>query len=310
MAFIRYCVITVVLAICMHTTKAQTVYYPVGSSQLLKATVQDVAMLLQQAITGSQFTIQEYTIAPTSGIVLHYNENGFAHNQQCIVKSNGQSLITFTAPQDNGLIFGVYEYLQNLGFRFYQPGSIWQITPTLSSPYKNIDTLYTTQYKYKSWFISGGYRAWAMDKTINYTWDIYGGENGYNWALYQRRNGMFSQYSFKGHRADIVNGDYLNTIKNNVCYIAEHNGQRTASTQSVPDVNNANAVNLWYTTIEKKYTASLQPTAVNQSTINFKRNSEYSNYHIGIEVPDGSQWGNTNKYIVCDRGSRTYKCSY
>ncbi|MBP6431810.1 MAG: DUF4838 domain-containing protein [Ferruginibacter sp.] len=283
----------------MHTTKAQTVYYPVGSSQLLKATVQDVAMLLQQAITGSQFTIQEYTIAPTSGIVLHYNENGFAHNQQCIVKSNGQSLITFTAPQDNGLIFGVYEYLQNLGFRFYQPGSIWQITPTLSSPYKNIDTLYTTQYKYKSWFISGGYRAWAMDKTINYTWDIYGGENGYNWALYQRRNGMFSQYSFKGHRADIVNGDYLNTIKNNVCYIAEHNGQRTASTQSVPDVNNANAVNLWYTTIEKKYTASLQPTAVNQSTINFKRNSEYSNYHIGIEVPDGSQWGNTNKLQAC-----------
>jgi hypothetical protein len=304
MAFIRCCVITVVLAICMLITKAQTVYFPVGSSQLLKATAQDVAMLLQQAIAGSQFTIQEYTSIPVNGIVLQYNDNNIFHNQQCKVKSNGQSLITFTAQQDNGLIFGVYEYLQNLGFKFYQPGSLWQITPTLSSAYKNLDTVYTSQYKYKSWFISGGYRAWAMDKAVNYTWDIYGGENGHNWALYQRRNGMFGQYSFKGHRADIVTGDYLNTIKNNTCYIAEHNGLRTASSQSVPDVNNSDAVNLWRSTIEKKYTASIQPMPATQSTINFKRNSEYSSHHIGVEVPDGSQWGNTNKLQGCGSANK------
>jgi Domain of unknown function (DUF4838)/Secretion system C-terminal sorting domain len=299
MAFIRYCFITVVLAICMLFTKAQTVYYPVGSSQLLKATAQDVAMLLQQAVAGSQFTVQEYTVIPNNGIILQYNENNITHNQQCRVKSNGQSTILFSAPQDNGLIFGVYEYLQNLGFKFYQPGSLWQITPTLSSAYKNVDTLYTTQYKYKSWFISGGYRAWAMDKTINYTWDTYGGENGHNWAVYQRRNGMFGQYSFKGHRADIVTGDYFNTIKNNACYIAEHNGKRIASTQSVPDINNTAAINLWTSTIEKKYTAGLQPAPINQSTINYQRNSNYSHHHIGIEVPDGSQWGNTNTLQGC-----------
>lgn len=305
MAFIRCCVITVVLAICMLYTKAQTVYYPVGSSQLLKATAQDVAMLLQQAIAGSQFTIQEYTNTPTSGIVLMYDDNGISHNQQCRIKSNGQSVILFSAPQDNGLIFGVYEYLQNLGYKFYQPGSIWQVTPTLSSAYKNLDTLYTSQYKYKSWFISGGYRAWIMDRTINYTWDTYGGENGYNWALYQRRNSMIGQYRFAGHRADIVKGDYFTTIKNNPCYIAEYNGQRTASVQSVPDINNNDAVELWTNKIEKSYTASLQPTTIiNQNTINAKRNLNYSQYHVGIEVPDGSQWGNSNKVQGCGTANK------
>ena len=51
MAFIRNCVITAVIAFCiLQNVKAQTVYYPAQSSQLLKATAEDAATLLQKAI--------------------------------------------------------------------------------------------------------------------------------------------------------------------------------------------------------------------------------------------------------------------
>ena len=57
------------------------------SSQLLKATANDVAQLLQKAITDSTIAIEQYKTLPTTGIILIYNAtlNG---NQTCAVKSN------------------------------------------------------------------------------------------------------------------------------------------------------------------------------------------------------------------------------
>jgi len=74
MAFIRNCVITAVIVFCISlNTKAQTVYYPARSSQLLKATAADAAMLLQKAIAGSKFITQAYTTMPLTGVVFIYD---------------------------------------------------------------------------------------------------------------------------------------------------------------------------------------------------------------------------------------------
>src|SRR6188768_3966145 len=153
MAFIRYCFVVVVFVFCMVNTKAQTVGYPQLSSQLLRSTAEDAALLLQKAIPGSHFTTQAYSGSPTTGIILFYDST-ITDNQACRVESDGVSFIKFSAAQDNGLNFGLYQYLQNLGFRFYQPGSIWEMIPSLSSPFKKMDTVYTCSFKYKTWFIS------------------------------------------------------------------------------------------------------------------------------------------------------------
>ena len=196
MAFIRYLLTAVLWLLAYVNTGAQTIYYPAGSSQLLRSTAEDMAMLLQRAIAGSNFDVQQYgTAIPTNGIVLVYDD-AVTVNQTCKVKSNGSSFISFTAGQDNGLCYGVYEYLYQSGFRFYQPGTIWEITPALSSPYKNIDTVYTCRFKYKNWFISGGCNTWALDNNSNYYWDTYYGELGHQYALYQRRNNMVGAYRF------------------------------------------------------------------------------------------------------------------
>jgi hypothetical protein len=290
MAFIRNCVTTAVTVLCiLVNTKAQTIFYPAGSSQLLKTTATDAAMLLQKAVAGSKFTTQAYTTMPQAGIVFIYDTT-ISDNQACKTKSNGIDNITLAANSDNGLHFGIYQYLQQLGFRFYQPGAAWEIIPALSSAYKKLDTAYTCSYKYKTWFVSGGYGRWIMDNTaVN------------DWGVYQRRNGMLGASGFAGHRGDVMNTDYINTIKNNPCYIANFNGARNANPQSVPDIFNNAAKELWANTIEQKY--SQYKNAIYSNPILYAdiyRNFNYAYKHVGIEVPDGSQWGNSKDNDNCN----------
>jgi hypothetical protein len=292
MAFIRCAIIAASVLFCIKAG-AQTVYYPAGASQLLKETAADMAALLQKAVNSGTATTMPYTSIPASGIVLVY-DSSIAHNQSCRIESDGSSILKLSAAQDNGLVFGIYDYLRRLGFRFYQPGSIWEVTPTLSSPYKNISTTVTGSFKYRSWFISGGHNRWAMDNTTAFNWDTYFGSNGHNWALYQRSNGMNGAYRFAGHRTDIISGNYLSTIQNNPCYVACYNGSRQAGLQSVPDVNNPNATALWSNAIEQKYTQFKNTIYGNTSLYaNFYRNFSYNYGLVGLEVPDGAQWGNS-----------------
>jgi len=305
MAFIRNCYLIAVCVLCMLCTKAQTVSYPQLSSQLLKSTAEDAATLLQKAVPGSQFTIRSYTVMPSTGVIFIY-DSSITDNQSCRVESDGINFIKFYAAQDNGLCFGIYQYLQHLGFRFYQPGSIWEIIPSLNTAFRKTDTVYHSHFKYNSWFISGGHNNWAMDKDARYGWDLYFGENGHNWALYQRRNGMTGAYRFAGHREDVVTGSYLAALQNNPCYVANNNNSRAATSQSVPDINNTEAMKLWANAIEQKY---LQYRNVIYGNVNLYvnqyRNFDYSYKNIGIEVPDGAKWGNTSDNLGCN-GNKGY----
>ena len=299
MAFIRTCFVTTALVFCMICSKAQTVYYPALSSQLLKATAADMAMLLEKAINGSHFNIAEYINVPATGIILVYDST-VTNNGSCKVESNGTDRIQFIASQDNGLVFGIYQYLNERGFRFYQPGSIWEIIPVLPSPYKKLNTTYRCNFKYQGWFISGGHNRWTMDPNNEYGWDTYFGENGHNWALYQRRNGMEGNYRFTGHRGDIMTVNYLSTLQNNPCYIACHDGARIAGPQAVADINNTAAMQLWSTTIGQQY-AQFRNTIFGNRALyaNYYHNFNYNYGNIGIEVPDGAQWGNSKDNSGC-----------
>jgi hypothetical protein len=281
---------------------SQTIYYPANSSQVLRATAADLATLLQRAAsdTSTRFTTQAYGNAlPATGIILIY-DSSITDNQLCRVAGDGISRLLFTAAEDNGLVFGAYQYLHELGFKFYQPGTAWEVIPNLSTVFKKLDKTYNTAFKYKSWFISGGHRTWIMDKVTTYNWEQYIGENGHNWSLYQRRNGMLGAYRFAGHRGDIVNGSYLATLQTNPCYVASFNGSRQATNSSVPDIYNNAALQLWSGTIEQKYTQTRNSILNNRVLyVNQYRSFKYNNEYVGIEVPDGPRWGNSRDSIGC-----------
>jgi hypothetical protein len=298
MAFIRTGFLAVML-LCVYLAKAQTVTFPARSSQLLRSTAADVASLFQRAIPGSNFITTPYTSMPQSGIIFIY-DSSLSLSQYCRVESDGSTFIRFTAAEDNGLCFGIYQYLQQLGYRFYQPGSIWEVIPVLYSPFKKLDSVYSSRFKYNSWNISGGHNRWVMDNNNNYGWDSYFGENGHTWALYQRRNGMTGAYRFTGHRGDIMTGSYMSTLQNNPCYVASHDSSRHATANSVPDVNNEAAMQLWANSILQKYT-QYRNTILGNTTLylNQYRNFNYNNFNIGIEVPDAAKWGNTKDNSGC-----------
>ncbi|MBK7433314.1 MAG: T9SS type A sorting domain-containing protein [Chitinophagaceae bacterium] len=300
MAFIRTWSLTVLLAVAFGNVRAQTVYYPANASQLLKATAADMAQLLNKAMPAGRLSHTPYTQMPQNGIILLYDST-ISGNQSCRVESDGSTFIRFHAPQDNGLVYGIYQYLHQSGFRFYQPGSIWEIIPNLNTAFIPIDTLYQSAWKYKSWFISGGANRWVMDNNNEYNWDNYFGENGHNWALYQRRNGMNGAYHFSGHRGDLMTGNYLNSLVNNPCYVATYNGSRQAGAHSVPDIHSMAAMQLWSNTIRDQYDRFR--TTINGNPVlyaNYYRNFDYRYSHIGIEVPDGAQWGNSSDNGACN----------
>lgn len=305
MAFIRYYFIATLLLAGIFKMQGQIVYYPSGASTLLQTTAADMAMLMEKAVTGSTVTVQPYDVIPEKGIILVYDST-ISDNQACKVKSNGVNLIRFSAMEDNGLHFGIYQYLHQLGFRFYQPGSIWQITPSLLSAFKSIDTTYNCSFTYKSWFISGGHNRWAMDNENDYSWDTYDGVNGHEWALYQRRNGMTGKNKFIGHRGDLMTGTYMAALRNNPCFTACFNGKRDVNEQSVPDVNNVAAMQLWSNAIEQNYTHYKNTIFGNRGIYpNLYRNFNYQFQNIGLEVPDGARYANSKDNTGCSTNDLT-----
>jgi len=299
MAFIRKCFVIAIAMMCVLFTNAQTVSYPVQSSKTLKETARDIAILMQKSISGSNFTTGSYSVLPQSGFIFIYDST-ITGSKACRVESDGSAFIKFSAAEDNGLCFGIYQYLQQIGFRFYLPGSIWEIIPALVTPYKKIDSIYSFNFKYNGWYLSGGHNRWVMDNDNSYNWESYFGVNGHNWSLYQRRNGMTGEYRFAGHRSDIISGSSVATWQNNPCYIASFNNSRAVNSQSVPDVNNMLGKDLWASTIEQKYTA-YRTSVLNNPNANIDqlRGFNYSNYNIGIEVTDGAHWGNTKDNAGC-----------
>jgi hypothetical protein len=298
MALLR-CLVMAVLLSCPGSTDAQGLYYPAKASTLLRSTAADLGQLLKKAIPGFQPILQIYNGAlPATGIGFIYDST--ITDQKCRIESNGISYLRFSAAEDNGIVLGVYEYLRQLGFIFWQPGSLWETIPVLTSPYKNTNQTVAYQFQYNTWFISGGHNVWSMDKNTAYGWDTNFGDNGHAWSLYQRRNRMTGAYRFAGHRSDIYTGAYQATLQNNPCYVAAHNGSRQASIRSVPDIGNTAAIELWANSLENKFTYYKSAVYGNTNLYaDLYRNFSYAYRHIGIEVSDGAQWGNSQDDGSC-----------
>ena len=133
--------LTVLIVFCFTQARTQTVFYPLQSSDLLRSTATDMAALLSKA-TGRNISTQSYLSLPAEGIVLIYDST-ITGNQSCRINGNGINSLRFSAAQDNGLCFGIYQYLDQLGFRFYLPGDIWEKIPYLTKVFRSMDVTVT-----------------------------------------------------------------------------------------------------------------------------------------------------------------------
>src|SRR5690606_34556744 len=119
-------------------------FYFTGSYDI-KLLAKDLSSLLSQA-TGQNFTIQPFA-GQTEGVFLLLDTTlNYKTNETGIVEIKNHS-ITISSNYLTGLSYGMYSWLNELGFKFYLPGDDWNITPNIKNLYRPFFKIYQPYFK-------------------------------------------------------------------------------------------------------------------------------------------------------------------
>lgn len=208
----------------------------------------DLADLLKRA-TGKDYITKPFTPGTTKGIFLLLDSSiNESNNETGILETNGKDYVHIKAQYISGISYGLYSWLEELGFKFYLPGSEWTIVPKLYSPYsKRIHSK-----KYQPYFIhrffskSGGVFAIKnIDDKLN---------NDKEWIDWYRRNRMGSNFvGIDGHMGEAFNIAHKEMIEKDSTLLAPVNGKRQYAVSGKLDPTNKKAVELFSNWIMDKY---------------------------------------------------------
>jgi Domain of unknown function (DUF4838) len=209
----------------------------------------DMAELLQQA-TGKKTVAAQYDGKATTGIFLLLDSIGkYSSNEAALINCNGSNSLRITARYGTGLSYGLYTYLDKLGFKFYLPGAEWEIIPKLSSVYLSP----ISNKEWKPWFkhrfcgMSGGMPA-VKNADDNR-------QNAVAWYKWYRRNRMGSEYlGVGGHIGEAFNIEHQKEIEQDPTLMAPEDGvNRKYSISAKLDPMSAKGVNMFTNWIVKQY---------------------------------------------------------
>jgi hypothetical protein len=168
-----------------------TIYAP---QQMSAENLQDFKYLLEKS-TGDHWQIQLTEENPVQGIFLKlYNDKSFKTKESFRLQSNGMDLMIISANAVEGLVFGFYKHLRQLGFQFFLPGEDYTIIPKINNAFgskKNISDKPFLQIR--NFFGTGGFGTTNPDpdKLVEKAWNL--------WKL---RNGFGTAYALGGHRGE------------------------------------------------------------------------------------------------------------
>lgn len=200
----------------------------------------DLAYLLKKA-TGNSFDIKEYTAGASRGIFLLLDEMVRDSSNECgILETDNKSYIRIRGRYICGISYGMYSWLEELGFKFYLPGDEWTTIPTL----KTIFTQSTRFKKYRPHFNlrffskSGGiFPIPGVDEHLT---------NDMEWITWYRRNRMGSGFiAIDGHMGETFNIANRQEIENDPSILAPVNGKRQYAESGKLDPTNKKGVALF-----------------------------------------------------------------
>ena len=219
---------------CMHQqrTFSQTLYGGVikvdaKTYNLIKDAIGDMQYQLAKA-TGNDFKIETTDTSNGSGIRLikldaavnvQYDKRLDASNDDAVlIESDGEHTIRIIAYTRQGLINGIYTYLDTLGFRWYQPGEEWAYAPKLKGVGVKCNAVFAPDFSLRTFFGTWGTpRNRVVDKT---------GEVDRAWNLWSTRNRLGGIYTLKGHAWGAVLAQWHDYFKDRPEEMALVNGKR------------------------------------------------------------------------------------
>ena len=252
-------------SICTAQEKNAIISYP---ALLPKEVVDDLQYLLQLS-TDQHWETQQDKI-PNKGLILLVNTSGnYKTGESCQINSDGSTYVKFESPTNNGLIYGVYKYLRDLGFRFYLPDSLYTIIPKLRSVFKETAAMETPFLRIRDFFGTGGFGSGKTDPdhSVQKTWQ-----------LWRWRNGFGAEFQLAGHTGETFNLANADELQKNPSWTATpimKNGKVDPSTKL--NYYNNSAVDFFTDWIIKKYTDK-----------NYKTPPVYLRDMVSIEPADGA----------------------
>lgn len=172
-------------------SEAQTLYAP---SSIEKETLQDFIFLLNKA-TGQSWQLKDFEKPAGSGIYLETsNDKAFTTKESFRLQTNGKDQLIITSSSVEGLVFGFYKHLRNLGFKFYEPDELYSIYPRLQHPYGEKQNKIDKPFlQVRDFFGTGGFGSAQPDPEFKAkkAWD--------RWKL---RNGFGASYQLGGHNGE------------------------------------------------------------------------------------------------------------
>lgn len=153
------------------------------------------------------------------------------------LRSQGQGRLLIVANADDGLVFGAYQLLERLGFRFYFPSDKWTITPGLEDIEGTYDTLVKPAFRVRRFAGTGGFGGkLVVDR---------GQTLEARWTTWKRANGFGEEFKIAGHAGEAFNARHKGLLLKHPEYLASVDGQRVWSKTAKLDPSNPEAVALF-----------------------------------------------------------------
>ena len=233
-----------------------------------KEVVDDIKSLFQASTKQQWSTRQDKPF--DQGVILLINPSlNYKTGESCRINSDGLSYVKFEAPTTNGLIYGIYKYLRDLGFKFYLPDSLYTIIPPLKSVFRKTSVMETPFLRVRDFFGTGGFGSGETDPSHNVE---------KSWRLWRWRNGFGAEFSLAGHVGENFNLANAKELEQNPDWTATpimKNGKVDVSTKL--NYYNDKAVDFFTDWVIKKYTDK-----------NYKAPPTYIRDMVSIEPADGA----------------------
>ncbi len=181
----------VFLFLIYSSSEAQTLY---ATSSIEKETLNDFVFLLNKA-TGQSWQLKDSEKPVKNGIYLETgSDKAFTTKESFRLQSNGKDQLIITSSSVEGLVFGFYKHLRNLGIKFYEPDELYSIYPKLQNPYGEKQNKTDKPFlQVRDFFGTGGFGSAQPDPEFKAkkAWD--------RWKL---RNGFGASYQLGGHNGE------------------------------------------------------------------------------------------------------------
>jgi hypothetical protein len=260
------------LSFCLFLIKtdAQNVFRFSSPADFPADAATDLKYLLQKSTGQNWELVNGQNIQ--RGFILSVSTTGsFKTGESCIITGNGKDLLQFQSPTINGLIFGVYRLLRDLGFKFYLPDEIYTIIPAATNLFGKQTKTVTPHLRIRDFFGTGGFGSGKTDTDRSVQKD---------WQIWKWRNGFGSEFPLAGHVGETFNLNNAATLEKNPGWTAtpiKQNGQVSINTKL--NYFNAAAVDFFTNWTIKKFTDK-----------NYKLQPAFIRDMVSVEPADGGDF--------------------